>query len=215
MKTPLLLFVVLSVFGFSCSKERIRHRVEFAGRVTDMYTHVPVPNASITLNEEYDYGQSGHQYIHGTPTDQDGNYYFLTHDLHTNETNVYIEVGDPAIHLQSTKNIHVNYDELNRNDIEVATSSLINFYFHNASPYNANDSLWNIYIERPWGHQIVGSADTVLRGMNVNGWLRSGYLGYTSSVLHYTVTKNGNSQAYTDTLLTPSQGIIVSDSINY
>ena len=225
MKCARYLFL-LSVLLFSCARETIKHKVHFSGHVEDMYTHYPVKNAIITIRTHFFYnaGPSDDRVTDELGrTDENGNFDFdakgMVKDKNATERYMFFH-GCGVSDFANSGRWEINPIDSRENvlDVKLFAEARVCFIFQNSSPYDANDLVNNVYVERPWGQQKFAEGDPVFSGTNVDSAIWTSTYGYTTSVLHYTVTKNNISQNFTDTIRTSDPcdyGYWIRDTIQY
>lgn len=215
----MVLFLAVLVIG--CRKE-YKDSVHLSGTVKDKFTLTPIEGAEIYIYEELEYSATGS--THGassrgeTYSGGEFSYYpkgmrkdhvVTKRELVITKENVIREGTGraPVGGLQDEVIVHA----------EVITDCRINYRFINTTPYDAYDSVYNIYVARPWGQQVVGTGANILAGPSINISLLSGYYGYSETILHYTVKKNGIATERMDTLFRndPFTCTIINDTINY
>jgi hypothetical protein len=209
-----------------CRNDIIKRKVHFKGTARDKFTRYPIPDAVISLTQER--GSSAGSTLRsddqvGT-TDGSGNFDFRTEGVVRNEdcyTRMFRFYG-PGVneYLYSGWFPLGDVDKKGENviDVELYTLARLQFYFHNAVPFDQNDQVSGFYVERPWGQQSIEEGeDFVITSLTAHPEVWTTYYGYTTSVLHYTVTKNAVSQEYTDTVYTPDafEGGFITDTIHY
>lgn len=224
MRILFLLFIVsLTLSG--CAPDHINHKVRFYGHVEDKFTHYPVTFAGITIS--MDWGNFGgststSKLENVGTTDANGDYDFKTKKVIKDEDayNCMLLFSGRGFsyYLYSNQWEFSTIDKCeNHIDVKLYTACRIAYTFKNTSPVNSSDLVSDIYIERPWGQQEFAEGVPALAGINVDSTIWTTYYGYTTSVIHYTVTKNAVSTNYTDTVFTPDAfaGEIFLDTIAY
>lgn len=213
-KSGFVFFLVLIILQMGCKRERGTY--VFTGKTLDQYSLTPIPYAKVTFTEYYDSGRDEKTTLGSTTTDQNGNFSFESDrfkkgfkflEIYVSSPDYYA-IGYTAVgNLQSQDNITV----------PCASHSIIDYTFINTTPFDQNDALSNVYIDRPFGNQWVYPSAQALAGTTVDTTVWTSFCGYSSSVLHYTVTKNAITQNYTDTINTPDryQWIRIQDTIRY
>lgn len=199
MKTRLVIFTLISLSILGCHREEIKHSLYYEGTIYDKYTHYPLAGATLSIIERWHFRAGGMENTtqHGNwETDSQGKFAFYEEGMHDNASRGMLISHDAL----GVTEIAVEGEDRNVVDVPVLTQCEIEYQFINTSPFNSSDQVFDIYIERPWGIQEVGVGNPVLIGTNVNATLASSYYGYSQTVLHYSVTKNGVTQVLTDTL---------------
>jgi hypothetical protein len=215
MKKSTILVLLFTAFLLAGCK-KYRDTYVFTGRAFDQYTLVPIANADVAIFESYDRGHEQGVRLGNAVTDQNGNFAFETDDVRKEFRTFKIEVISTdayAVGHTGISNLQPTYAV----DIPCATHSQITYTFINANPFDQNDVLSNVYIDRPFGNQWVLPSAEILQGTSVNRSVWTSFCGYGINVLHYSVNKNAITQHYTDTIYTPNvfQWINIQDTINY
>ncbi len=221
----LSLAFAFAVLAFGCGPDKINHKVRFYGHVEDKFTRYPVAYAGISIYMYHgSFAGSTLTRIYddlGT-TDANGDYDFKMKKLIKDKDSYsqYMRFSGRGFNNSqySDQWPFGDYDDReNHIDVQLYTLCRWRITFTNSTPFDANDLVSNIYIDRPWGQQKLEEGDPQIAGPAVNSNIWTTYYGYTTSILHYTVTKNSVSQNYTDTLnvVDPFGGIVFSDTILY
>lgn len=206
MNKKLITFLpLLLLFLPGCRKNGpIKEPYTIRGRIVSEGTRYPVANARIRLEEEYyvEAMAGSSKKIGGfgpVQSDANGNYE-LVGQLHKNSEKCQILVFSEAGRGPVFFPVNLGGDHDVRIDTIAITGAQFFLTFESTiAPVNVNDSIYNIYFERPWGNQyFIGN--TVLYAPAIYAPLRASYYGYAENILHYTVNKAGITQNFTDTL---------------
>lgn len=196
--------ILICILANSCSREKIHHKVRFYGHVEDLYTHYPVRDAHISIETHY-HAHSGPSVDSDLDnlavTDANGNFDFTTKniikDKYSDERKLFF--SGPAVDFMYGSGywpINDIDDRENQLDVKLHTLARIGFRFINMNPFDVNDRVDSIYIDRAWGHQKFVEGDPVLIGNDVDSTIWTTYYGYQESYLYFTVTRNGIPQQY-------------------
>lgn len=219
LKTPHLLLLLFLLAGCRNQNE-YKDPCYISGRIIDEGTRFPVKNASVKMYEEFWSGSNSHygSFDFGPDyTDENGNYSLECEPLHENARQRNMLIFGPHAGLQPTFfSASIKPGTTLVIDTTVTTKSYFSLFFQNVTPVSNNDSVYDIYIERPWGNQFL-KGQAVLYGQTVYAPLRASYYGYSESVLHFSVNKTGTPQHFIDTLRVNDRfaDLQINDTISY
>lgn len=180
------LFLIVLLFS-ACAKEK--GNFHFSGRITDRETHQPVSNAFVSVNEWYHNGKECLVQYGKVYTNTNGEYdftfdYFYKGEQSTDMDIQHANVVDRFFHLHGVN------DGENHYDLEVETKSKLAVRIINQSPVDLNDSIFDIYIARPFGRQYVIEGNPGFSGTSVSRSDTTSFFGFSTQTIHYSYRKN-------------------------
>lgn len=206
-------FLLLLVLNGGCRKDRNTYVI--TGHAYDQFTLVPIVHTKVEVTENYDQGHTDATTLGETTTDHNGDYSFTSSNFQKGFKSLVVSVlgTDGTVGHEGTTDLQPTMTV----DVPCATHSQIYYTFINTTPFDQNDQLSNMYIDRPFGQQWVFPSTQVFTGISVNETTWTSFYGYTTTIMHYTVTKNSITQHLADTIVTPNnmQSIAIRDTIRY
>lgn len=197
LKQPVVLILLLctTLSLDSCRRDNVR-TITIKGRVLDRFTQVPIYHASVAFKQGYK-GET--RFYPAVPADSNGYFTLVCEDAVVDAYGV-VQVFDSHSNIPYQFHLLMQDQETIDYSPPVPNPSSLTYRFINAAPFDIYDSVSDFYIERPWGSQYLYSAGAITTATPVHEQSRStSYYGCPVNVLHYTVTKNGIAQSFTDT----------------
>lgn len=181
-------FVFLLVLLISCTGKE-KGNFHFFGRVTDRLTHQPVPGVYVCLNEQYHRGKEALETFGRVYTNTNGEYDFTMGYYYKGEEKTEIETSHANV-VDRFFRVNGIYEGENHYDREVETRSKLAVRIINQWPVDQHDSIFDIYIARPFGRQYVSEGNPAYTGTSVSRTDTTSFFGFSTHKLHYSFRKN-------------------------
>ncbi len=203
MKKYFLILIPLMILLSQCQKEPATTFIKLSGRVLELESNKPIPNAKVGIYEEGGefLGSTWTRLLDSFRTDANGFYHYEKHNLDKGSS-FFLSVAANKYITYDPNNYLITGQEVNNLDVVLSPYAWIKVHVKNVNPFNDRDSI------------ILGDVVGTLRGIYVGTNVELNYInrvfGNTAMLASWTVAKNGIGHSFKDTIWIPAH-----DTLSY
>ena len=199
----LLPIAAVAVLAFGCRKSDPTTYIKISGRVLELESNKPIPNAKIGIYEEGGdlLGRSWVKLIDSFRTDSAGNYSYERHNIERGEA-YFMTVSAPK-YLKYDPNGYLPMHETVKNyDIILHPVAWIKVHVKNVRPYDSRDSIIL--------GDVIGTLRQIHEGTDVDLTYINQVFGNMDMRAGWAVIKGNKRELFSDTIRIPAH-----DTISY
>ncbi len=210
--------LIIGLFFILVCNESCRNYIDgpnyaIEGYIYEINTHARIPDKDIIIREQIGSGGYGEVTTHCCAHTSATGTYSYTFKGYFKGDAAFIPLLTESMtvmwfYYPNTPTPRLEEGETVTWNLSCRTSGFLQVRFINSTPFDNNDLVSNIFIDRPDNYsQAIGeNRNLALQGASIDTMLVTTYWGYEAHNVHYTVTRNSVATEYTTTLYTSATG---------
>ncbi len=203
MKKYFLILIPLMVLLSQCQKEPATTFIKLSGRVLELESNKPIPNAKVGIYEEGGefLGSTWTRLLDSFRTDANGFYHYEKHNLDKGSS-FFLSVAANKYITYDPNNYLITGQAVNNLDVVLRPYAWIKVHVKNVNPFDDRDSIIL--------GSVVGTIPMTHKGTNVELNYINRVFGNTAMRVGWSVSKNNIRQHFADTIRIPAH-----DTLSY